>query len=67
LAARQSNSNTVNTLDVEDIETTLEQVKARGGKVLQEKGPIPGIGWFAMFADPEENVFGIMQADESAK
>jgi len=67
LGLRQSDSSTVNTLDVPDVDAALEQVKAHGGQVLQEKGPIPGVGWFAQFADPEGNQFGLMQSDESAR
>jgi predicted enzyme related to lactoylglutathione lyase len=67
LVVRQADSSTMNTLEVADIDKTLEQIKALGGKVLQDKGPIPGVGWYAQFADPEQNIFGLMQSDESAK
>jgi len=31
------------------------------------KDAIPGVGWFAYCKDTEGNMFGIMEADESAK
>jgi predicted enzyme related to lactoylglutathione lyase len=29
--------------------------------------PIPGIGWFAAYAEPGGLVFGVMEADSEAK
>ena len=46
---------------VEDIAKTLAAVAGYGGKVLVPKTPIPGVGHFAMFTDPEGIVIGIMQ------
>ena len=54
-------------MDVEDIDSILEKVLARGGKVVQEKALISGAGWFAQIEDPEHNRFGLMQLDESTK
>ena len=67
LSKRQSDDRVVNTIDVKDIDTTLRQIKAQGGTVITEKGPIPGIGWFAQFKDPQGNVMGLMQNDPAAK
>ncbi len=57
----------VNTIGVEDLEVTLARILQHGGKVLQPKGPIPGVGWFASFEDPTGNQFGLMQNDPAAK
>jgi len=46
---------------VEDIEATLAKVAAAGGTTIVPKTPIPGIGHFAMFADPEQICVGIFQ------
>lgn len=46
---------------VENIEQTLKVATQQGGKVLVPKTPIPGVGHFAMFADPEGVAIGIMQ------
>src|SRR5512136_1309674 len=35
---------TINTIGVEDIDTTLSKVKANGGTIISEKQPIPGVG-----------------------
>ena len=57
---------TVNTIDVESAEAAIEAVKANGGKALREIQPVPGVGYFTYCADPDGNVFGVMQADENA-
>jgi len=46
---------------VPDIEATLRKVKNQGGQVLVPKTPIPHVGHFAMFTDPEGIAVGIMQ------
>ncbi len=45
---------------VSDIDKTLAKAVELGGKVLVPKTPIPGVGHFAMFADPEGIAVGIM-------
>ena len=37
---------------VDDIEATLAQVEARGGKTVHPKMEIPGVGWFGIFTEP---------------
>jgi hypothetical protein len=48
---------------VEDIDATLATATEHGAEVLVPKTPIPGVGHFAMFTDPEGIVVGIMKAD----
>jgi predicted enzyme related to lactoylglutathione lyase len=54
------------TMEVTDLDESLARVAEHGGTVVQEKGAIPGVGWFAACADPDGNQFGLMEADESA-
>jgi predicted enzyme related to lactoylglutathione lyase len=42
-------------LSTDDIEATLTQVEAHGGKGIMPRTEIPGIGWWAVFADPSGN------------
>jgi len=49
---------------VADIEATLAKVKELGGKVTVPKSEIPGIGFFALFVDPEGIGIGLMQPAE---
>lgn len=46
-------------IQVEDLATALEKVKAAGGKVIVERQEVPGMGAFALFADPEDRVLGL--------
>ena len=50
--------------DTDDIDASLEQVGALGGRA-GEKQPIPHVGWFAHCSDTEGNPFGLFQSDES--
>ena len=49
------------TVDVDNIDTALEQIVARGGSVHREKMEVPGSGWNAYFKDTEGNVVGLWQ------
>jgi predicted enzyme related to lactoylglutathione lyase len=66
LMQRSPNSATTLTMEVESIEDAVARVKAGGGKVVQEKAPVPGVGWFANCVDTEGNVFGVFVNDPSA-
>lgn len=45
---------------VDDLEATLTRVEELGGKALLGATPIPGVGAFALFQDPEGNTIGIL-------
>ncbi len=42
-------------LDSSDIDADLKNIEANGGKILLKKTEIPGVGWYAHFADPTGN------------
>ncbi len=47
-------------IEVEDIPLYLEKVSGAGGKIIQEKTEISKeFGYYALFADSEENTLGI--------
>jgi len=54
------------TIDVDDIDASVERGKAAGASMALPKLPVPGIGWLAYLKDPDGNIFGMMQADTSA-
>jgi predicted enzyme related to lactoylglutathione lyase len=54
------------TVDVEDLDKELEQLKSLGGVVAVPKMPVPGVGWLAYAKDPDGNIFGMMQMDTAA-
>ena len=55
------------TMPVPDLEEVVARVIAAGGRVVEPRMAIPGIGWYATCAEPGGLKFGLIQADESAR
>lgn len=55
------------TIPVPSVDDCIARVEEAGGKVIESKMPIPGIGWFAACAEPGGLLFGVMEADPEAK
>jgi predicted enzyme related to lactoylglutathione lyase len=51
--------------NVDDLEASLDRVRSLGG-IVNDKGPVPEIGWYAHCTDTEGNRFGLFQQDASA-
>jgi len=51
------------TIEVPDIDATLEKVLAAGATVQMPKELMQGVGWLCYLKDPEGNVFGVMQPE----
>jgi predicted enzyme related to lactoylglutathione lyase len=67
LSRREGSDNRVtNTVEVDSIDQALEKILKAGGKIVQPKGAIPGVGYFAQCTDTEETIFGVMESDTSA-
>lgn len=60
-AEAKSDSTTHVVISVEDINATIEQITAAGGKMTSAVMPIPGIGDYASFTDTEGNPVGVLQ------
>jgi len=43
------------------------KVESNGGKIVQPKTAIPGIGYMVIFKDTENNILGLMEEDKAAK
>jgi len=54
------------TIPAPDLDAIVEKVTASGGRIVEPKVPIPGIGWYATCAEPGGLKFGIIQGDPSA-
>lgn len=68
LMKRQQPGQSVNhVVGVDSVDATTQAVEKAGGRVVAPKSAIPGVGWIAYYLDPENNAFGVMQADESAR
>jgi len=53
------------TVPVADLDSCIAKVMANGGKVIEQKLPVPGIGWYATCAEPGGLMFGLIQPDGS--
>lgn len=56
----------INTIGVDSLDSTIEKITKNGGKIVNPKHVVPGVGYMASFEDTEGNQFGVMQEDESA-
>ena len=55
------------TIPVQSVDDYIARVEDAGGKVIESRMAIPGIGWFAACAEPGGLLFGVMEADPEAK
>jgi predicted enzyme related to lactoylglutathione lyase len=56
-----------NYIDVPAIDEYAVKIENLGGKVVLPKTAVPGIGYFAVCLDTEDNIFAIWETDDSAK
>jgi predicted enzyme related to lactoylglutathione lyase len=56
-----------NYFDVKSVQEYSAKVEQLGGKVISSKMPVPGMGYFAVCTDTENNGFGIFEVDSNAK
>lgn len=66
LSIRSPESANMNTIEIADLDETIDKVTSSGGTIIAPKNAIPGVGWFAIFKDTDENLFGLMQSDPEA-
>ncbi len=55
------------TIPVSSADDCIARVEEAGGKVVEPKMPVPGIGWFVACAEPGGLLFGVLEADPEAK
>jgi len=54
------------TVDVADVDASLQTALDNGAQVALPKMPVPGVGWLVYCKDTEGNIFGMMQSDPAA-
>ncbi|HEX6357806.1 VOC family protein [Actinophytocola sp.] len=59
-------SSFVNTIGVDDLDATLENILRNGGTIALEKQAVPTVGWLAYCKDTDGNLFGVLQPDTAA-
>ncbi|MHB1134470.1 MAG: VOC family protein [Chloroflexota bacterium] len=57
---------TINTIEVDNIDTAIDKAVSHGGQVVLEKQAIPGVGYQVYVKDPTGIIVGLHQADTSA-
>jgi len=57
----------VNYIKVPSIDKSLMKIKENGGKIVQDKTPIPEWGAYAVFKDSEGNMMGLHEFAEKKK
>lgn len=50
-------------VSVDDLGAALERAQSLGGSILLGPTPLPSIGEFALFSDPEGNLIGLFSDD----
>lgn len=53
-------------VNVNSSDDALEKILKLGGSIVRPKTAVPRAGWVTIVADPEQNIFGIWQADTNA-
>ena len=56
-----------NYIDVTSVNEYSAKIEKLGGKVVMQKTPVPGMGYFAVCLDTEGNRFGMWETDSTAK
>ena len=56
-----------NFIDVKSVDEYLSKVERLGGKVVVPKTSVPGMGYYAVCLDTENNSFGIFESRENVK
>ena len=66
LYQRAPDSVVVITMSVPSIEDAIAKVEEKGGRLVEPKTAVPGMGWYANVTDSEGNRIGLFTSDESA-
>ncbi len=68
MMARQSpQQSPVNYIDIPSVDKYTAKVESLGGKIGMPKTAVPGMGYFAICLDTENNPFGIWEDNKEAK
>ena len=62
----EGRSLTLMTIPVPDVDDIISKVETNGGRIVEPKRSIPGIGWFCTCAEPGGLLFGVLQPHPGA-
>jgi len=54
-------------INVSSVELYIAKIEAEGGRIIQPKAAIPGIGYTMLFKDTESNTIGLFEENKNAK
>ena len=54
-------------INVSSVEQYIAKIEAWGGRIIQPKVAIPGIGYTMLFKDTESNTIGLFEENKNAK
>jgi predicted enzyme related to lactoylglutathione lyase len=54
-------------INVSSVDQYTAKIEAGGGKIIQSKTAIPGIGYTILFKDTESNTMGLFEENKNAK
>ena len=52
------------TINVDNIDSSIDKIKNQGGTIIQGKMEVPTVGFIAYFQDTEGNILGLIQPTE---
>ena len=61
------NQRMINYIGVPSVDEYAAKVEKLGGKIIVPKKAVPGMGFFIVCVDTEDNAFGIWEMDPAAK
>ena len=67
MARKQPEQPITNYVNVPSVEKAAARVGKLGGKICMSKTAVPGMGYFAICQDPENNTFALWERSENAK
>ena len=67
MARKHAQQTVTNYILVSAVESAARKVEKLGGKIYMGKTPVPGMGYFAVCTDPENNMFAVWERDEEAQ
>jgi predicted enzyme related to lactoylglutathione lyase len=56
----------VTAVTVTSLDETLAKATGLGASIAFPKNPVPGVGWLAYIRDPDGNIVGLLEPDETA-
>jgi predicted enzyme related to lactoylglutathione lyase len=54
-------------INVPSVDRYTAKIESGGGKIIQPKTAIPGIGYMSLFKDTESNTIGLFEENKDAK